>query len=224
MAVAVVALILALGGTAMAKFGPFKGDKIIKKHSLSGNRLKNIGQIGKVNSAKNADSAKTAGFANAANVAGVAQNSNALGGLAAAAYAQTTQQSYIAPTFGAGVGNFGAPFTAAGYMKDNFGFVHLKGFVGCGSTSSTVLFTLPDAYQPSEVHFYLNQPGGGSLQVLSNNAGFPPEARGEVVASCATGSALLDDIVFPAHGTAGTAAQGHGGSLAAAKNPPGIKK
>ncbi len=39
MMVAVVALFVALGGTAAAGgFGPFKDDKIIKKHSLSGNR------------------------------------------------------------------------------------------------------------------------------------------------------------------------------------------
>ena len=37
--ISVVALFVALGGTAVAAFGPFKGDKIIKKHSLSGNRL-----------------------------------------------------------------------------------------------------------------------------------------------------------------------------------------
>jgi hypothetical protein len=41
MAVAVAALVVALGGTASAAFGPFKGDTLIKKHSLSGNRLKN---------------------------------------------------------------------------------------------------------------------------------------------------------------------------------------
>jgi len=63
-AVAILALMVALGGTAVAKFGPFKGDKIIKKSSLSGNRLKNnsvngkklkLSTVGKVPSAANAD-------------------------------------------------------------------------------------------------------------------------------------------------------------------------
>jgi hypothetical protein len=40
MAVAVIALVVALGGTAAASFGPFKGDKIVKNRSLSGIRLK----------------------------------------------------------------------------------------------------------------------------------------------------------------------------------------
>jgi len=66
MLVAIIAVVLALGGTAAAKFGPFKGDKIIKKHSLSGNRLKNnsvtgtqikSSTLGKVPSAANADTA-----------------------------------------------------------------------------------------------------------------------------------------------------------------------
>ena len=41
MAVALVALVVSLGGTAAAAgFGPFEGNEIIKKKSLSGNRLK----------------------------------------------------------------------------------------------------------------------------------------------------------------------------------------
>src|ERR1700724_1386873 len=57
MTVAVLALLVALGGTAAAAFGPFNGNQIIKKHSLSGNRLKkhtitgaqiNFGKLGSV--------------------------------------------------------------------------------------------------------------------------------------------------------------------------------
>jgi hypothetical protein len=64
MVVAVAALVVALGGTASAAFGPFKGDTIIKKHSLSGNRLKNntitgaqinLSRLGKVPNATNSD-------------------------------------------------------------------------------------------------------------------------------------------------------------------------
>jgi hypothetical protein len=78
--VALVALFAALGGTAVAaNFGPFKGDKIIKKGSLSGNRLKkgtitgtqiNLGKLGTVPNATHAstaDSATTAASANTAN-------------------------------------------------------------------------------------------------------------------------------------------------------------
>lgn len=47
MGVAVVALIVALGGTATAALTRSNGDKIIRKHSLSGNRLKNHTITGK---------------------------------------------------------------------------------------------------------------------------------------------------------------------------------
>ena len=84
MAVAIAALFVALGGTAMASFGQFKGDKIIEKHSLSGNRLKNhtitgtqvnLGKLGTVPSASHADtagSATTAASASHADTAGSA--------------------------------------------------------------------------------------------------------------------------------------------------------
>jgi hypothetical protein len=67
MAVAFAALLVALSGTAVAAgFGPFNGNSIIKKNSLSGNRLKSHTVTGKqVNLSKlgtvpNANNAKTA--------------------------------------------------------------------------------------------------------------------------------------------------------------------
>lgn len=82
MAVAIAALFVALGGTAAAtSFGPFKGDTIIKKHSLSGNRLKNgtitgtqinLSKLGKVPSAAQADTAGSANTATTANTANTA--------------------------------------------------------------------------------------------------------------------------------------------------------
>jgi hypothetical protein len=93
MVVALLALLIALGGTAAAaRFGPFRGDRVIVMHSLSGNRLKNhtitglqvnLGQLGKVPSAANAD---TAGSAATANTANTAANANQLGGAPPSAY------------------------------------------------------------------------------------------------------------------------------------------
>ncbi len=80
MVVAFVALLVALSGTAVARFGPFNGDAVIVKHSLSGNRLKdhtiggaqvNLRKLGKVPSASNADHAS---------------NADKLGGVAASGY------------------------------------------------------------------------------------------------------------------------------------------
>jgi hypothetical protein len=83
MVVAVLALFVALGGTAVAAFGPFKGDKIIKMHSLSGNRLKKrtvtgqqikVSSLPKVPSATNADNATHASSADNATHASSADN------------------------------------------------------------------------------------------------------------------------------------------------------
>jgi hypothetical protein len=103
--VAVTALVGTLGGTAVAaKFGPFKGDKIIRKHSLSGNRLKdhtitgnevNLSQLGKVPNATNADVARFAVKASTATRADHASNSDQLGGTPASGYQGKTRWALI---------------------------------------------------------------------------------------------------------------------------------
>lgn len=95
MVVALVALFAALGGTAVASLSQSKGDAIIKKHSLSGNRLKNhtitgtqvkLGKLGKVPQASHADTAGSAATANSASsanratTANNAANANTVGG------------------------------------------------------------------------------------------------------------------------------------------------
>jgi hypothetical protein len=103
MLVAITALVVASGGTALAA-GLVNGDKLIKKNSLSGNRLRNhtvtgtqvnLKKLGKVPSAVNADhattatSATSAGSASAATVATAAltaNNATNLAGFPASAY------------------------------------------------------------------------------------------------------------------------------------------
>jgi hypothetical protein len=81
MVVAVLALVVAMSGTAIAAGHLATGDKLIKKHSLSGNRLRNhtitgqqvnLSQLGKVPSAANADHATSADQATNASTAGSA--------------------------------------------------------------------------------------------------------------------------------------------------------
>jgi hypothetical protein len=83
MLVALVALVLAATGSAVAATQLQNGNKLIKKHSLSGNRLQNhtitgsqvnLKKLGTVPNAKKASSATTATTATTAN------NANALGG------------------------------------------------------------------------------------------------------------------------------------------------
>jgi hypothetical protein len=75
MLVAVLALILAASGTAIAASNLVKGDKLIKKRSLSGNRLRNhtitgkqvnLKRLGKVPNARQADNATNATHATTA--------------------------------------------------------------------------------------------------------------------------------------------------------------
>lgn len=89
MVVSIVALVVAMSGTAIAASHLVSGDKLIKKHSLSGNRLRNhtitrtqvnLKKLGKVNSAKHADSATTATTATNAG------NANTVGGQGASAF------------------------------------------------------------------------------------------------------------------------------------------
>ena len=55
--------------------------------------------------------------------------------------------SVIAPTLGNSWVNFGLTFATAGYYKDNFGIVHLRGIVKSG-TIGTAIFTLDVGYRP----------------------------------------------------------------------------
>ena len=97
MVVAVVALAVALSGTAVAASGRVSGDKLIKKGSLSGNRLRsstltgkqiNVAALGKVPAAAQADTA-----ANATN----ATNAGELGGRPPSAYAPASLLGTPAP-------------------------------------------------------------------------------------------------------------------------------
>jgi hypothetical protein len=83
MVVAIIALVIAATGTAVAASHLANGDKLIKKRSLSGNRLRNhtitgrelnLRNLGQVPSARSAVTASTAA------TAGTAQNANTLGG------------------------------------------------------------------------------------------------------------------------------------------------
>jgi hypothetical protein len=78
MLVALAALVVALGGTAVAATALINGDTLIKQNSLSGNRLRkhtitgtqvNLKKLGKVPSAKRADTATNARHATSADAA-----------------------------------------------------------------------------------------------------------------------------------------------------------
>lgn len=70
-------------------------------------------------------------------------------------------EAWIAPTLNAPWANVGGSESVAGYCKDAFGWVHLKGSIELG-TSGSVAFTLPVDYRPVERRRLATVSNGGA--------------------------------------------------------------
>lgn len=154
MVVALIALVISLGGTAMAA-GLVNGDSLIKKRSLSGNRLRNhtltgtqidLNRLGKVPNAAHADAATTA-------------------------VAAQTARSVSAPTWvplalQGGATQYSTKYGTPSYTKDALGFVHLSGAVDLTGVSG-VFATLPPGFRPTRAPFVW-------LRAASTNGGADP--------------------------------------------------
>ena len=66
-------------------------------------------------------------------------------------------EAWITPTLLNSWENFGGIYATAGYMKDEQGFVHLKGIVKNGVSDE--VFTLPAGYIPAERHMFSHSQG-----------------------------------------------------------------
>jgi hypothetical protein len=136
-------------------------------------------------------------------------NADKLDGIDSAGFARAKPLQWIAPTLNGVCGadcvywqNEGAGWSTAGYTKDSFGIVHLKGVIQelctCGIAPFILnpVFTLPVGYRPSGESVFATLDGGDALariSVLSDGSVDVAQGSGNV-----GGYLSLDGITFPA--------------------------
>jgi hypothetical protein len=102
-------------------------------------------------------------------------------------------ETWTAPTLLNNWVNYGGGFNNAGYYKDPFGVVHLRGLIKDGTTTlGTALFTLPTGYRPVAQELFTVTSGSalGRVDVLTT---------GNVVINVGSSSWLsLDGLTFRA--------------------------
>lgn len=103
-----------------------------------------------------------------------------------------TQEDWIAPTLLNGWVYYGHVWNTAGYFKDSFGIVHLKGLIKNGSTGQPI-FTLPAGYRPAQQELH-------AACTNSNTIGrIDIRANGEVIMESGSNVWIsLDGITFRA--------------------------
>jgi hypothetical protein len=144
--VAVLALAVALCGTTVVGYaaGKSSGNKIIKKHSLSGNRLK-------------PDS-----------VSGTQVDESTLGTVPVAA------RLVPGPLSPVSLNNLWVPYgdRPLGFRKDGAGFVHLQGAVSASSLAApTVALTLPPGARPAGTIVVLAPANGTTARLTISASG-----------------------------------------------------
>ncbi len=149
MAVALLALVIATAGTAVAATKLVSGDGLIKPASLSGNRLRNHtltgGQI-------NLNKLGTVPLAKQAATATLAKNATAAGTALYSTFAsRLTGRGTFTPLPLAAGWTAAPSFTAPACYLDQEGFVHLQGAVAVTVTSGSgsIIGTLPPGFRPA---------------------------------------------------------------------------
>ena len=104
------------------------------------------------------------------------------------------QEAWQAVTFQNGWYDLGGGFSPTGYFKDSMGIVHLRGVAMDYSSTSNVIFTLPEGYRPAyrELHVVITASATlGRIDIISNgNVTLQAGASGTSVS--------LDGITFRA--------------------------
>jgi len=112
-----------------------------------------------------------------------------------AKYATISQEDWIAPTLLNSWINYGGGYNPAGYFKDSFGIVHLRGTVKSG-TIGQAIFTLPVGYRPAYKEILITISHDGANEKLSR---CDVQADGNVVSCFGSNTYYsLDGITFRA--------------------------
>jgi hypothetical protein len=112
--------------------------------------------------------------------------------------ANRTQENWIAPILLNGWSNMGAPNAVAGYMKSTLGFVHIKAVLKNGVTAdSTIIFTLPVGYRPSEYIYSVVTYNNGTTDALALIA-IAPNGNITLSGVKANNTLVISTIIFKA--------------------------
>lgn len=181
--VAVLALVAALTGTAVAERGATAGAFSKKKaKKIAARQVKKLAPTLSVANAETAGDAKK------------------LGGKSASGYASSTSEPYRdvgvpgQPQFQNGWSSFGDE-SAVGFYKDPLGVVHLKGIPSRNPGNDKAAFTLPPGYRPSQG---VAMPAAATF-TTSGPAFVSVGTDGAVVPVCQPGSACnigIDGLTF----------------------------
>lgn len=99
--------------------------------------------------------------------------------------------TYITPTMLNGWVNYSSTFQYAGYRKDEYGMVHIRGLVKSGTVPDSVVFTLPVGYRPANNHIF-SADGNSVIERVDVN----PD--GNVYARCASNAWISIECSFKA--------------------------
>ncbi len=207
--ISMVALSLALGGTAVAAGTAAHPDARADKALIA-----TMAPTLKVNYAKAAGSAATA--VNATN----ATNATQLGARPASYYAPAGHPAVLSvgsagePGFRNGWKNYGGAWSRAGFWKDASGVVHLEGTLN-GKKAGKVAFQLPVGYRPAADIFTVAAAGNHStsIEILAN---------GEILI-IESGAVGLDGLTFLAGPNTPTATPNSSGHNPASRSVRGSK-